>query len=169
MTQKRKMRRRRRRRRRKRKVRVSMPMMHVCLCVCRCMCVCLSVTTTGTYTCMATNVIGQSSSQANVHVEPPLAAEEPVDETSYVSPETLRRLGLRSANSSSSSSSSSVVLLTYLWIHVTLKNIWMKFPRNVRKASRNVSTKFGSEISCGRRVISDFHLVLIVEPSCTDQ
>jgi len=59
---------------------------------------------TGRYTCIATNVIGQSSNQAHLDVEP-LPPEEPVDETSYVSPETLRRLMLRSATSSSASSS----------------------------------------------------------------
>ena len=37
-------------------------------------------------------MIGQSSNQAHLDVE---AGEEPVDETSYVSPETLRRLMLR--------------------------------------------------------------------------
>jgi len=37
-------------------------------------------------------MIGQSSNQAHLDVEAP---EEPVDETSYVSPETLRRLMLR--------------------------------------------------------------------------
>ena len=54
------------------------------------MCVCVCVT--GRYTCMATNAMGQASSQAQLSVEP----DEPVDETSYVSPDTLRRLMIRS-------------------------------------------------------------------------
>ena len=74
----------------------------VCLCIYLSVFVCLSASVyvcrlsanTGTYTCMATNVIGQSSNQANLNVEPSMA-DEPVDETSYVSPDTLRRLMLR--------------------------------------------------------------------------
>jgi len=58
---------------------------------CSCTCACLSCTT-GRYTCIATNVIGQSSNEAHLSVA---EAEPPVDETSYVSPDTLRRLMIR--------------------------------------------------------------------------
>ena len=87
----------------------------VCLSVSLPVCVCLSVfVTAGLYLCTATNAVGQSSNQAHLDVEP---VEQPVDESSYVSPETLRRLMIRYVTASdiiiiiisSSSSSSSIV------------------------------------------------------------
>ena len=92
---------------------VSLSVSVVCLSVSLPVCVCLSVfVTAGLYLCTATNAVGQSSNQAHLDVEP---AEQPVDESSYVSPETLRRLMIRYVTASdiiiiiSSSSSSSIV------------------------------------------------------------